>query len=168
MNRIVRKGFTLVEILIVVIILGILAAIVIPQFTEASGEARVSNLMTNLQTIRSQLLLYKTQHLETYPAAAAGEDGDDFADQMTKYTDVDGNVNATPDTDYPYGPYLQSVPVNPVSGDNTVTVVQAGDTAFSAPAADGGWWFNTVTGEFRANLTDARTTTDGTTKLNEL
>jgi len=168
MNRVARKGFTLVEILIVVIILGILAAIVIPQFTEASGEARVSNLMTNLQTIRSQLLLYKTQHLETYPAAAAGEDGDDFADQMTKYTDVDGNVNATPDTDYPYGPYLQSVPVNPVSGDNTVTVVQAGDTAFSAPAADGGWWFNTVTGEFRANLTDARTTTDGTTKLNEL
>jgi len=163
-----RKGFTLVEILIVVIILGILAAIVIPQFTEASGEARVSNLMTNLQTIRSQLLLYKTQHLETYPAAAAGEDGTDFADQMTKYTDVDAGVSATPSTDYPYGPYLQSVPVNPVSGDNTVTVVQDGATAFTAPAADAGWWFNSVTGEFRANVTDARTTTDGETKLSEL
>jgi len=168
MNRVARKGFTLVEILIVVIILGILAAIVIPQFTEASGEARVSNLMTNLQTIRSQLLLYKTQHLETLPAAALGETGDDFAAQMTQYTDVDGNVSALPDSDFPYGPYLQSIPVNPVSGDNTVTVVQVGATAFAAPAADGGWWFNTVTGEFRANLTDARTTTDGTTKLNEL
>ena len=168
MKRVARKGFTLVEILIVVIILGILAAIVIPQFTEASGEARVSNLMTNLQTIRSQLLLYKTQHLETLPAAAAGDDGDDFADQMTKYTDVDGTVNATPDSDFPYGPYLQSIPVNSISGDNTVTVVQVGATAFAAPAADGGWWFNSVTGEFRANLTDARTATDGTTKLNEL
>ena len=168
MNRVARKGFTLVEILIVVIILGILAAIVIPQFTEASGEARVSNLMTNLQTIRSQLLLYKTQHLEILPAAAAGETGDDFVAQMTSYTDVDGNVNATPDSNYPFGPYLQSIPVNPVSGDNTVTVVQVGATAFAAPAADAGWWFNTVTGEFRANLTDARTTTDGTTQLNEL
>jgi len=168
MNRVARKGFTLVEILIVVIILGILAAIVIPQFTEASGEARVSNLMTNLQTIRSQLLLYKTQHLETLPASGAGQDGDDFADQMTQYTDVDGNVNATPDSDFPYGPYLQTIPVNPVSGDNTVTVVQDGATAFAAPDADGGWWFNSVTGEFSANLTDARTTTDGTTKLNEL
>jgi hypothetical protein len=49
-----------------------------------------------------------------------------------------------------------------------VAVVQDGATAFAAPAADGGWWFNTVTGEFRANLTDVRTTTDGTTKLNEL
>jgi len=168
MNRVARKGFTLVEILIVVIILGILAAIVIPQFTEASGEARVSNLMTNLQAIRSQLLLYKTQHLETLPAAAAGETGDDFASQMTQYTDVDGIVSALPGSDYPYGPYLQTIPVNPVSGDNTVTVVQDGATAFAAPAADGGWWFNSVTGQFRANLTDARTTTDGTTKLNEL
>ena len=168
MKRGMRKGFTLVEILIVVIILGILAAIVIPQFTEASGEARVSNLMTNLQTIRSQLLLYKTQHLETYPAGGAGQDGTAFADQMTQYTDVDANVSATPSTDFPYGPYLQSIPVNPVSGDNTVTVVQDGATAFTAPAADAGWWFNSVTGEFRANLTDVRTTTDGETKLSEL
>jgi len=46
--------------------------------------------------------------------------------------------------------------------------VQDGATTFAAPAADGGWWFNSVTGEFRADLTDARTTTDGVTKLNEL
>ena len=64
------KGFTLVEILIVVIILGILAAIVIPQFTQASTQARLSNLQTNLQTVRSQMLLYKTQHNEAYPTDA--------------------------------------------------------------------------------------------------
>jgi prepilin-type N-terminal cleavage/methylation domain-containing protein len=49
-----RKGFTLVEILIVVIILGILAAIVIPQFTNASEDARKSNMRSQLQTLRSQ------------------------------------------------------------------------------------------------------------------
>ena len=51
-----RKGFTLVEILIVVIILGILAAIVIPQFTSASSDARQSSLTSQLQTLRSQVV----------------------------------------------------------------------------------------------------------------
>ena len=46
------KGFTLVEILIVVIILGILAAIVIPQFTNASSDARKNSLTSQLQTVR--------------------------------------------------------------------------------------------------------------------
>jgi general secretion pathway protein G len=161
-----RKGFTLVEILIVVIILGILAAIVIPQFTEASSEARVSNLMTNLQTIRSQLLLYKTQHLESYPTDDAS--GHTFVEQMTQYSDQSGDVSATPSADFPFGPYLQSIPVNPISSDNTVTVVNDADVSFSAPDDDAGWWFNAATGEFRANLTDAHTTSDGTTQLNEL
>ena len=47
-----KSGFTLVEILIVVIILGILAAIVIPQFTNASQDARNSSLLSQLQTLR--------------------------------------------------------------------------------------------------------------------
>jgi len=167
MKRAATKGFTLVEILIVVIILGILAAIVIPQFTEASSEARVSNLMTNLQTIRSQLLLYKTQHLENYPADGAGEGHTEFEDEMCNYSDEDGATQTTPDSDHPYGPYLTSVPVNPLSNDNAVRIVQDGATAFAAPQADGGWYFNTATGEFRADLEDLHTTTDGT-KLNEL
>ncbi len=161
-----RKGFTLVEILIVVIILGILAAIVIPQFTEASSEARVSNLMTNLQTIRSQLLLYKTQHLENYPTDDSS--GHTFIEQMTQYSDNSGDVNATPNANFPFGPYLQSIPVNPISGDNTVTVVNDPAVTFASPAADGGWWFNAATGEFRADLVDAHVTSDGTTQLNEL
>ena len=49
-----RYAFTLVELLIVVIILGILAAVVIPQFSDASTDARVSSLTTNLATIRGQ------------------------------------------------------------------------------------------------------------------
>jgi general secretion pathway protein G len=164
MKRMAKKGFTLVEILIVVIILGILAAIVIPQFTEASAEARISNVMTNLQTIRSQLLLYKTQHQEVYPGSTT--DATIFGSQMTTYTNVTGGTSATPTTLFPYGPYLQTVPANPVSGIATVTVVSQA-AGFAAPAADGGWWFNMMTGEFRADLMDTHVTTDGT-KLNTL
>ena len=148
MKRSVSKGFTLVEILIVVIILGILAAIVIPQFTQASTEARVSNLRTNLQTIRSQLLLYRMQHdNEAYP----GPDEAAFIAQMTTYTNIAGVAVDTPDVDHPLGPYLQSIPRNPMSGSQTVRVE---DGAFTAPAvgSDGGWWFNSTTGEFRADL----------------
>ena len=53
----VKRAFTLIEILIVVVILGILAAIVIPQFTDASQQASTSSLQSQLQTIRAQVEL---------------------------------------------------------------------------------------------------------------
>ncbi|HQI28676.1 MAG TPA: type II secretion system protein, partial [Sedimentisphaerales bacterium] len=79
-----KRGFTLVEILIVVVILGILAAIVIPQFTQASTEAKTNSLCSNLQTLRSQIELYKVQHNDTVPSA-------NFTNQMTFCTDINGN-----------------------------------------------------------------------------
>jgi general secretion pathway protein G len=131
------KGFTLVEILIVVVILGILAAIVIPQFTEASTEARTSSLMSNLQTVRAQLELYAVQHNDDNPPAAA-DDGS--WPEMTGTTDIDGDTTGTD-----FGPYLQQIPPNPFTNSRTVV-------AWGAGAADGshGWEYNATTGEFRA------------------
>ena len=62
-----KKGFTLVEILIVVVILGILAAIVIPQFTDASTDAKTSSVKSNLQMLRSQIELYKINNNDAPP-----------------------------------------------------------------------------------------------------
>lgn len=155
-----NKGFTLVEILIVVIILGILAAIVIPQFTEASNDARESALQSDLQTARSQLELYKVQHLEKYPneITAVGSDSAKFILQMISRTNSAGTVMpaAGASADYPYGPYLQKFPENSfVAGSATGTVTFG--TAQPAPG-DGtsGWYINTNTGKFSANSDKAK------------
>ncbi|MCR9218440.1 prepilin-type N-terminal cleavage/methylation domain-containing protein [Phycisphaerales bacterium ac7] len=62
-----NTGFTLVEILIVVVILGILAAIVVPQFTSASQSAVKGAIQSQLQTISSQVELYRVKEQGAYP-----------------------------------------------------------------------------------------------------
>ena len=139
------RGFTLVEILIVVVILGILAAIVIPQFTEASTEAKLSSLCSDLQTTRSQLELYKVQHNDVLPLPEAG--GATW-NRMTQYTDIDGNVQATKDQTFCYGPYLQKVPLNQFNNLSTVRVEAGGSTA---GANTHGWTLQSDTGAFQAD-----------------
>lgn len=56
-----RNAFTLIEILIVVVILGILAAVVVPQFTNAADDANDAAVRTQLQTLRGQIELYRAQ-----------------------------------------------------------------------------------------------------------
>jgi len=151
-----RKGFTLVEILIVVVILGILAAIVIPQFSDASTEAKESSLASDLQMMRSQIELYKIQHNDNLPGAGTAV----IADALTKYTDVAGALAVTqaPGAGV-YGPYMQKVPTNPFNDDNTIT---SGATD-SGTAGDTGWFFNTATGAIRPD--DTLASPDGTNHI---
>jgi general secretion pathway protein G len=141
-----KHGFTLVEILIVVVILGILAAIVIPQFTQASTEAKQSSLVSDLQTVRSQIELFKVQHNDNLP----GWQNSTWLQAMTGYTDQNGNVVAQGAVGA-FGPYLQKVPNNPFvdpPADVTVTI------GVAAPGTGaGGWYFNSGTGAFNADDT---------------
>ncbi len=138
-----NRGFTLVEILIVVVILGILAAIVIPQFTEASTEAKLSSLCSDLQTVRSQIELYKVQHNDALPVPEAG--GVTW-NQMTQYTDIAGGTAAAKDGTHVYGPYLQKIPTNQFIDMATIEV------GGGAPAAGNfGWYLNSTTGAFNAD-----------------
>ncbi len=62
-----KKAFTLVEVLIVVAILGILAAIVIPQFQSHSQEAKEAAAKDNLRILRNAIELYAAQHNDVAP-----------------------------------------------------------------------------------------------------
>ncbi|MGF1615108.1 MAG: type IV pilin protein, partial [Gammaproteobacteria bacterium] len=55
-------GFTLVELLIVVVILAILAAVAVPQFTRSTDDAKLSALDSTLSRMRSAIDLYYQQH----------------------------------------------------------------------------------------------------------
>jgi general secretion pathway protein G len=142
-----KSGFTLVEILIVVVILGILAAIVIPQFTEASTEAKLSSLCTDLQTLRSQIELFKVQHNDVAPTLA------NFLAQMTETSDILGVTSGSKvrDPAHPYGPYLQKIPVNQFNdmkdalGNGLLVVLGA------VPDDAGSWAYDEITGAIRAD-----------------
>jgi general secretion pathway protein G len=142
-----KSGFTLVEILIVVVILGILAAIVIPQFTEASSEAKLSSLCTDLQSVRSQIELYKIQHSDALPGAG----GLTFIEALTEQSNILGATGAD------FGPYLLKIPVNPFATgtDPTTAIAFTITAAAGAPVPAGHWHFDTSDGTLHANDTQA-------------
>jgi len=155
-----KTGFTLVEILIVVIILGILAAIVIPQFTNASTEARWSSTASLLQTLRSQIELYKLQHGDALPDLIAGTDNSGNTGNWVVFT---GQTTFGTNN---YGPYMQQVPKNPMNGLNTIEDLAQGGT----PAGGSGWAYdyNAAAGTGKIWATDqVVATTPGTHIFNE-
>jgi general secretion pathway protein G len=109
-----RSAFTLIEVLIVVIIMAVLAATIIPQFSSSTKDAKESSVKFNLQTMRSQIERYKFDHNGQLPAA------DKFANQMTQYTDVSGNAVTAADATHNLGPYMETVPANSFNGQNGI------------------------------------------------
>jgi general secretion pathway protein G len=148
-----KSGFTLVEILIVVVILGILAAIVIPQFTDASTEAKTSSLCSDLQTVRSQIQLYKIQHTDNLPGVVSANHPTDvdFTNAMIGMTNSYGEEQTAAGAGV-VGPYLQKIPKNAFNGSTGVvtgSITDPNSLPIDTTGANG-WYFNTVTGGFNA------------------
>ena len=147
-----KSGFTLVEILIVVIILGILAAIVIPQFTNASTNARASSVTSQLQTLRSQVQLFKLQHNDSLPTLIGTSPN--CWNQFLSKTNISGTVDTS--AAGVYGPYLETIPKNPLNNNADVSAIgsQTGTT---------GWTFDTSTGNIYATNQTATLSFDEST-----
>ncbi len=123
----VRKAFTLVEILIVVVILGILAAIVVPQFTNATQDAQGGNLLTQMDTLQNQI--------ELYAARNNGQDPDLLG---TGWVDLINNG------------YIKTAPRNPACpGTNAQREAIA-----ATPTANVGWVWDAATRTISASYFD--------------
>ena len=106
-TNMIRRGFTLIEILIVVVILGILAAVVVPQFTNAADDANDAAVRSQLQTLRGQIELYRAQNTPSDPSLVST--------QWVQLID---------------GDYLMGAPINPLSGTSTVAASAAAGIAW--------------------------------------
>lgn len=136
MVRSMIRAFTLVEILIVVVILGILAAIVVPLFTGATREAAAGTTTYELEKLRRAIDIYQARWNNQFPVVQAG----------------DGTWGALVSSD---GEYLKSPPLNPyVGGDNArvISIASEPDTEYQR---DYGWIFDDTTGQVWAGGFDA-------------
>jgi prepilin-type N-terminal cleavage/methylation domain-containing protein len=134
-----RKAFTLVEILIVVVIMGIIATVIIGLFNNTTADAAEKALKDNLRTMRSSLQLYMAQH-GAYPAAGS------FEAQMTQYSDSSGATSVAKTATHIYGPYILRMPPLPLGTNRGETGITT--TTYS----DGfGWGYDATTGQFVAN-----------------
>src|SRR4030042_704680 len=83
MNKINRAGFTLIELIMVIVILGILAAVAIPKFVDLTGEAKNAATKGGLGAIRSAVAIEyaksATSGTAEFPSAVTT---DFFADEL--------------------------------------------------------------------------------------
>ncbi len=70
-NKQHERGFTLLEIMVVLVIIGVLAAMVAPRFIERADEAKVDSTKAQIQAISQALKLYRLQH-GSYPSSSEG------------------------------------------------------------------------------------------------
>jgi general secretion pathway protein G len=135
-----RKAFTLVEMVVVIVILGILAAIAVPKLINTSGVATDNGLKQSLAIVRDAIDYYASQNAGAYPGADGSE--------TTFKNDLK--------------PYIRgSFPKSPVAPKfDTVRIETMAGTTVANDATDG-WVYNNQDGTFIVNST--ATSHDGTT-----
>ncbi|MBL0164577.1 MAG: type II secretion system major pseudopilin GspG [Xanthomonadales bacterium] len=99
-SRLPTPGFTLIEILVVVVILGILAAIVVPRVMERPAEARIVRVKQDLQGVNTALSMYKLDN-HRYPSSEQGLQA------------LTAKPSGQPEAPNWKGPYLDRLPKDP-------------------------------------------------------
>jgi general secretion pathway protein G len=145
-----RSGFTLIELVVVILILGILAGVAAPKMFSTSAKATDNGLKQSLAIVRDAIELYVSQNGGSYPPCN-GTGGSDFKTALQTY--IRGQ--------FPKCPVGTAATLSGVASTNVVGTT----TADASPTY--GWKYNTVTGAFICNYS-AATQTDGTVTYDAL
>lgn len=156
-------GFTLIEMLVVLIILSIMAMIVVPKAATPVDEARDTTLRASLAALRSAIDRYTVEHNHTFPGAnnSQGSPAQNaaqarlgFLGQLTQFTNINGETSDQELPTHRYGPYLRQdiLPDNPINERNDLAV-DITTKSISDMSSDGttGWKYYTQTGVLIAN-----------------
>lgn len=121
-----RSAFSLVELVVVILILGILAAVAAPKMFDTAGDARQNGTRQSLNVLRNAIELYKAQN-GNYPSAA------------TLATDLKPYIK---------GPF----PGVQIGANQNINVVSSSQDPITSPEAGGaGWAYNPTTGDVVVN-----------------
>ena len=124
-----RRGFTLVELVVVVLILGIVAAVAAPRVVGTSRQAEEASLRRSLALFRDSV--------ETHRARNGGR--------------LPGEAGTEADLKADLAPYLRKFPANAVKKSGTVAVQTTGVPFTGTVGGGSGWRYDNVSGEVVAN-----------------
>jgi prepilin-type N-terminal cleavage/methylation domain-containing protein len=151
-----RRGFSMVEMMMIMIIISLLSAIAVPRLAQTAASAQAASLIATLTNVGEAIEMYYAEHgrYPGYNPANGAPDGDRFHDQMLEYSDGGGWTQSAMAYPYIYGPYLRDrFPINPFNGLDTVRVVAT--RATTVPLGASGWIAVLSTGEFRLNASSS-------------
>jgi len=120
-----HRGFSLVELVIVVVIIGVLSAVAVPRISSAAKGAKAEALLATLTNVRKAIDVYYAEHGK-YPGYTPGTTTPNntiFINQLMDYSSETGATNGVGNSTFLYGPYLRPpFPENPFNHLSTVVV----------------------------------------------
>jgi prepilin-type N-terminal cleavage/methylation domain-containing protein len=145
-----RAGFSLIELVIVAVIIGIVAAIAIPRIGTSSAAANEAAFKSNLSLLREAIDRYAADHTGAFPTCdALGGNKTTIMLQLTQYTDDAGNYSASKSSTHQFGPYLREIPALTVGGRKGQAKISTSD------GSTVGWVYSPVTGSLTGNTEGA-------------
>ena len=121
-----NKGFTLIELIVVLVLLGLIAAVAVPKYLDMTQKARENSLKSNLSSVRGAInLAYSQSVLENAPSPGSYP------------STISGSMFET-----------NVVPDDIMTPTNDVRIVTGSVTSDNS----GGWVYNPSTGEVRIDL----------------